>query len=231
MASPATDTSDPAPRGLPTYHARRGRLSALSKSRLDTLLPARRLPEGILDPRTIFGRSGRLVVEIGAGHGDSAVAYAVTHPECDVVAAEVHRAGMARLLASADRFAVPNLRVELGDGVSLLTERFPRGSVSEIHVWFPDPWPKARHAKRRIIRPGILDLFAERLAPSGVVLLASDHAPFMAYAEDVVRSHGRFAWCPVDRPVWRPSAGFEDRARTEGREPAYVELRRLDPSG
>ncbi len=216
--SPARKT-DP----VRTFAARRGRLSPLTRDRLETLGPARWLPPGPLEPVATFGRSAPVVLEVGCGHGAAAVAYAVSHPSHDVLAVDVHTPGVARMLAAADHLQVTNLRAELGDAVTLLADRISPGALAAVHLFFPDPWPKNKHAKRRFVSAHTLDLLASRLEAEGYVLVATDQRPYAAHVASVVERHGEFVLREVERPSWRPLDGFERRAVEVGR--GIVDLR------
>jgi tRNA (guanine-N7-)-methyltransferase len=206
-----------------TYAGRRGRLSALNRQRLAVLGPLRFPPEGPLDPVRAFGRTAPLVLEVGCGHGAAAVAYAATHPGHDVLAVDVHTPGIARLLAAAEAADVPNLRVVVGDALDLLSARVRPGQLSAVHVFFPDPWPKSKHAKRRFLRADTLALLDSRLAEGGSVLIATDDRGYAAHVRSVVEEHGGFVARQAERPRWRPVDGFERKAQAAGR--PIVELR------
>lgn len=195
-----------------TYNARRGRMSALTHDRLAALAPGRALPPGPLDPVAAFGRRAPLVLEVGCGKGHAAVAYAACHPEHDLLAVDVHTPGIARLLAAGETAGLANLRVEVGDAVRLLVERIGPGQLSAVHLFFPDPWPKAKHAKRRFVAPHTLDLLASRLDASGHVLVATDQPAYAAHVLGQVREHGEFVARESERPPWRPRDGFEAKA-------------------
>ncbi len=212
-----------------TFHARQGRISPLTASRLEELMPQRSLPEGPLDAAVLFGRHAPLVLEVGCGHGAAAIAYAQTHPGHDVVAADVHTPGLARMLAAAERAGVGNLRVHHGDAVALLEARVPSGSLSAVHVFFPDPWPKARHAKRRLISSQTLDLLADRLRADGRLLLATDHEGYAGHALAQLRRHPLWVADVVPRPTWRPLDGFEAKGLAAGRR--VVDVRAMTRAG
>lgn len=195
-----------------TYAARRGRLSALTIERLESLGPARSLPPGALDLAAVFGRVAPVVLEVGSGHGAAAISYAATHPDQDVLAVDVHTPGVARMLAAADGAGVPNLRAELGDAVSLLESRIGPATLVAAHLFFPDPWPKNKHAKRRFVSPHTLDLLASRLGAGGHVLVATDQPAYASHVEAQVARHGGFSVTRVARPRWRPVDGFEAKA-------------------
>jgi tRNA (guanine-N7-)-methyltransferase len=225
-------TDDPFDQGgrrrVRTYSARRGRLSALTRDRIERFGGDRFLPPGPLDAARAFGRVAPLVLEVGSGHGAAAIAYAREHPGHDVLAVDVHTPGIARMLAAADAAAVPNLRVVSGDAVELLTTRIAAGQVAALHLFFPDPWPKNRHAKRRFVGARTLTLLDSRLADDGHVLLATDQPAYAAHVRSEVAAHGAFVVRPAERPWWRPMDGFERKGVAAGR--PIVELR-LDRSG
>src|SRR6478672_12857617 len=118
--------------------------------------------DGPLVAHEAFGRTAPVVLEIGCGHGAAALAYAAAHPEHDVLAVDVFTPALARMLAEADRRALTNLWMHRGDAVELLESRVEPGSLAGVHVFFPDPWPKAKHARRRFISPATLELVASR---------------------------------------------------------------------
>ena len=182
---------DHAPReGVRTFTPR-WRNSALTDSRMANLLPARALPEGPLVPSVAFGREGPVVVEIGSGHGAAAIAFCLARPDADLVAVDVHVPGVARMLAAAQDAGVDNLWVHPGDALPFLTERVAPDSLDAVHLFFPDPWPKQRHAKRRFLQQHTLELLASRLVPGGVLLVATDSQGYAAHARSQLARHGR----------------------------------------
>ncbi|MEO7061331.1 MAG: tRNA (guanosine(46)-N7)-methyltransferase TrmB [Lapillicoccus sp.] len=206
-----------------SFKVRQGKLSALTLERLSRLWPERDLPPGPVDPQAVFGRDAPLVVEVGCGHGAAAIEYASTHPEHDVIAIDMHLPGLARMLAAADAAGVANLRVSRGDAVELLADRLEPGRLAAVHLFFPDPWPKSKHVKRRFVTAQTLDLIASRLAPGGHLLVATDQP---AYAEHVVgraRRRGGLEVAVVGRPPWRPLDGFEVKGLHAGRQ--IIDLR------
>lgn len=158
-----------------------------------------------------------LVLEVGSGHGEAAVAFADAHPDVDVLAAEVHAPGVAHLLLALEAAPRPNVFVRRQDAVDLLDHELGAGSLVGVHVFFPDPWPKARHAKRRFVQQDTLDLVLERLRPGGHLLVATDHAAYAEHVREQLAQHPRVAVVEGERPAWRPSAGFEDKGRAAGR--------------
>jgi tRNA (guanine-N7-)-methyltransferase len=206
-----------------TYNARRGRMSALTRERMSALAPRHGIPDGPLDPVIAFGRQAPVVLEIGCGHGAAAIAYAQAHPGADLLAVDVFTPALARMLAEADRRGLANLWVHRGDAVALLEERIAPGTLSAVHLFFPDPWPKARHAKRRFLAEHTLDLVASRVVPGGHLLVATDHDGYAAHARAELAAHGRFVLTEGERPSWRPPDGFEAKGVAAGR--SVTELR------
>jgi tRNA (guanine-N7-)-methyltransferase len=206
-----------------SYNARRGRLSPLTVERMETLAPRHGIPEGLLEPRIAFRRDAPVVLEIGCGHGAAAIAYAATHPDHDVLAVDVFTPALARMLAEADRRGIGNLWVHRGDAVVLLEERLGPQSLAAVHLFFPDPWPKAKHGKRRFIAAHTLDLVASRLLSGGHLLVATDHERYAVHARAELAAHPRFVVTEGQRPPWRPTDGFEAKGLAAGR--AVTELR------
>lgn len=180
----------------------------MSLAALERLLPANGGAAGL--PR--IGR--RLVVEVGFGMGEATVACAAADPTTDLLGVEVHTPGVAALLRLLEQAEVDNVRIVEGDAVAVLSE-LPAGSVTEVRLWFPDPWPKSRHAKRRFIQPSTAVLIASRLVPGGRLHLATDSASYVEHAQSVLT--GRFDVRRIARPADRPVTRFEARARAAGR--------------
>jgi tRNA (guanine-N7-)-methyltransferase len=196
-----------------TFHPRRGRLGPQNRLALDRLRPRFALGAGPVP-------NGKpTVLEIGSGMGEAVAAMAAADPGRDYVAVEIHTPGVASLLARAEALGLTNLRVAETDAVALVRERIAPGSLDAIHVYFPDPWPKARHHKRRLIQPEPAALLASRLRPGGVLHCATDDLGYAA-AMRAVLAEVLTEGVPDRRG--RPLTKFEQRARAAGR--AVTEL-------
>lgn len=172
------------------------------------------------DPPAWFGRTAPLVLEIGPGMGESTAALAAAAPEVDHLAVEVFEPGLASLLMRIEDAGLTNLVLLRGDAVELLRERIPAGSLHGVRIFFPDPWPKRKHRKRRLVQPALVALVASRLQAGGILHLATDWEDYATQMRAVCDGEPQLentapGWTP--RPDWRPVTKFEDKARIEGR--------------
>ncbi len=222
VMSAATPPETPRSSHIRSFVRRGGRLTKAQNLALQNLWPRYGLDEdGPLDLRQAFGRDAPRVLEIGFGMGDALAAMAAAHPERDYLGIDVHEAGIGRLLHMADEAGIENLRVLRGDAVVVLRERLQGPALDAVMVFFPDPWPKKRHHKRRLIRPEVVALLADRIRTGGQLHLATD---WQAYAEqmlEVIEANGQFRnlagvgqFCEDagDRPVTR----FQQRGERLG---------------
>lgn len=216
-------------RPLVRTFAPRWRTSRLTEERMARLLPGRALPDGPLLPLGAFGRAAPVVLEIGSGHGGAALGYAAAHPGHDVLAVEVHVPGVARMLAAAEERGVGNMRAHVGDAVPLLTDRVAPRSLAAVHLFFPDPWPKRKHAKRRFVQQRTLALLADRLEPGGVLRVATDVGALADHVRGELARHGGWDVVEGERPEWRPIDGFEAKGLAAGRSVTDLACRR-DPA-
>lgn len=173
------------------------------------------------DPMHLFGRQAPLVLEIGFGDGETLAAMCVAHPEMDFLGIEVHRPGLGHLLLRASALELRNLRVIYGDAVEILEAYLPDESLDRVCIFFPDPWPKNRHHKRRLIQPAFVSLLAKKLKSNGTLQVATDCE---SYAHFILKTLGeaaewenmaidnRFASRPPDRLISK----FEQRGKTLG---------------
>ncbi len=180
----------------------------------------------LLDTVRWFGRSAPVVLEIGCGTGNSTAAMAQAEPHVDVVAVEVYRKGLAQLLGAIDRELITNIRLIRGDGLDVLEHMVGPASLTGVRVYFPDPWPKSRHHKRRLLQPDSVELIAGRLRSGGVLHVATDHEGYaeqiaaVGDAEPRLRRVTREAVLPI--AVRRPPTKYESKARHAGSDVAEL---------
>ena len=191
-------------------------LDALERLSLSWLVP---VGERFIDPVEVFGRRAPLVVEIGFGMGTTTVAQAVSDPATDVLAIDVHTPGVASLLVSGEQAGVTNVRVVHGDAVEVVEQMLAPESVTGVRAYFPDPWPKAKHRKRRLIQPDFVALLVSTLTPGGFIHCATDVAGYADQMVEVLDAHPELvnpfqglAPGRLDRPVTK----FERRALARG---------------
>jgi tRNA (guanine-N7-)-methyltransferase len=207
---------DPSEHRIRSFVTRAGRLSTAQARALETLGPQFVLPfaKEPLDAAQVFGRSAPLIVEIGFGMGDTTSHIARAMPDKDFIGIEVHTPGVGSLLKQIGEQGLTNLRLMQHDAVEVLTQMVAPGTLAGIHVFFPDPWHKARHNKRRLLQAPFVKLLAERLAPGGYLHCATD---WQEYAEQMLEVLGQEdalqntadAYAP--QPSYRPLTKFENR--------------------
>jgi tRNA (guanine-N7-)-methyltransferase len=206
-------------RRVRSFVRRPGRLTAGQRRALEELLPTYRVGPGLPDLRQAFDRDAALVVEVGFGNGEALAEMAAAEAEKNFVGIEVHEPGVGRLLNRVEQQGLDNVRVAMHDAVEVLGGQCPTGSIAELRVYFPDPWPKKRHHKRRLIQPDFVALAADRLADGGLLHLATDWEPYaeamvaVLTATDAFECHGDPF---VPRPDWRPRTHFEARGARKG---------------
>lgn len=226
-----------------SFRFRRGTLSAGQQRNWTNLWPVLgrdlRIDGGTeppLDPAAWFGRDAPTVLEIGSGTGISTAAMAAVETDLNVVAVEVYQPGLAQLLGLVDRGGLDNVRLIRGDAMVVLTELIEPSSLTGIRVFFPDPWPKSRHHKRRLLQQGTIELMADRLTPGGVVHIATDHADYAEWIAEVLDNQdaAKTHLVPLaDKSVasislQRPTTKFEGRAERDGRNVTEYVLTRAE---
>ena len=216
---------------LRTFHPRRVGLGPVRQDALRRLFPALgfsvhdeaapfpRTADGLLDAAVMFGRVAPLVLEIGPGMGGATVAAAVADPDRDVLAVEAHLPGVANLLKLLDEAGVANVRVGHGDALDLVRHAIAPGSLAEVRAYFPDPWPKARHHKRRLVQPAHVALLRSRLAVGGVLHTATDWPGYAEQMLDVLTADPGLENTTdgYATATGRPETAFERKAEAEGR--------------
>jgi len=214
---------EPRRRQVRSFVRRAGRTTAAQSRALDELWPIYGIesPGGVLDLDAVFGRDAPRVCEVGFGNGEALAALAHDRPDMDFLGIEVHEPGVGHLLLAIEKAGLSNVRIARHDAVEVLGDWLPAACLDRVHLYFPDPWPKKRHHKRRIVKPAFLATLARVLRPGGVLHMATDWEP---YAEQMLavagESHAfRNLAGPGEyscRPPERPETRFERRGRRLG---------------
>lgn len=210
-------------RRVRSFVLREGRLTPGQAGALDKYWPLYGLSvsQGLLDLETVFGRKAPVVLEVGYGMGQSLAAMAAASPELNFIGIEVHRPGVGALLMEIERLGLTNVRTYCDDAVDVLQHCIPAESLYRLQLYFPDPWHKKKHHKRRIVQPEFIDLVRSRLASSGVLHMATDWEDYAEYMLEVMETvqGWRNMSCErpfVQRPAWRPETKFERRGMALG---------------
>jgi tRNA (guanine-N7-)-methyltransferase len=170
-----------------------------------------------LDVSEVFGNDNSVCLEIGCGRGDLAVSFGPTHRDLNLIAIDIHTRGIANILQGIEKQSLTNTRVVEGD-VLVLLKRFADASLTEVWVFFPDPWPKPREQRRRLMRPDVVQELARVLKPGGVLRLATDIEDYWRKSITVVAANESFDDPEFSRPEWRIETVFERRGINEGRQ-------------
>lgn len=235
-------TASPAPERharhglIRTFHPRRGRASTTQADALTRLWPVygytipdphheyhtpAAAPGAAFDRRALFGRDAPLVLEIGCGMGEATAEMAAADPGRDYLGVDVHTPGLGNLIALAEARGLTNVRVARGDVLFLLRDSIAPGSLAAVHVFFPDPWPKSKHHKRRIIQPDTVALLRDRLEVGGVLHCATDWAEYAEQMLQVLQAdpglRNRYDGYAPREAVGRPLTGYERRGLRDGR--------------
>jgi len=223
------------------YGRRAGKtLRGVQQDAMARLLPDRLITlEDVAEPAALFPTAPlpappqALWLEIGFGGGEHLLAHAARRPDMGFIGVEPFRNGMARMLVDLDKAGLPNIRLFDHDA-ALLLERLPAGRLAGADLFYPDPWPKRRHWKRRFVRPDNLDLLARAIRPGGSFRFASDVPDYVGWTLAEVRAHGAFQWTAKCADDWRkpyphwPGTRYEAKALEAGRVPTYLEFVRQD---
>lgn len=214
-----TDSRD---RRIRSFVRRQGRITRGQQKAFDDLWPRFGLQAGsALDFAAVFGRSAPVTLEIGFGNGLGLAEMAASHPDEDFVGIEVHRPGVGQLLKQIRERELSNIRVYCDDAIEVLNHCLDDHSLSRVLLFFPDPWHKKKHNKRRIVQPDFIKLLARKLEPGGHFHMATDWQPYAEYMLEVMEAStlytntagaGRYA----ERPAYRPVTKFETRGRRLG---------------
>lgn len=203
--------------GVRTYKPRRSRITARAQRALTEQQRFVLLPDAHLDRESIWGAGTPLVMEIGFGDGVATAGMAAADPDTGILAVDVHTPGVGDLLARIDGLGLTNVRVIEGDAIAVLADAVPPSSLAGVRSYFPDPWPKARHHKRRLVQPAVLDLIRSRLVPGGWWHLATDWPEYAVAMDETFAADPHWSGGVIDRPDARPVTRFERRALRDGR--------------
>jgi tRNA (guanine-N7-)-methyltransferase len=219
----AVDSADEKPRPIRSYVLRQGRLSPAQRRACDDLFPRFGVPFATIpvDWAQVFGRAAPLVLEIGFGMGETTAAIADAHRHIDFIAVDVHLPGVGSLLNRIETLDLANVRIVRHDAVEVVDAMIAPASLAAIHVFFPDPWPKKRHYKRRLLKPAFIRALAQRLASRGYLHIATDWQDYADAALETLRSETLLANTAdgyAARPQWRPLTKFEARGQKLGHE-------------
>ncbi|MDD9858775.1 MAG: tRNA (guanosine(46)-N7)-methyltransferase TrmB [Gammaproteobacteria bacterium] len=234
MADRPPDHS-PGRRPIRSYVLREGRLTAGQRRALEQLWPRYGLtlpPAGEApDYRRAFGRNAPLHLEIGFGDGGALLEMAGNNPHCNFLGAEVHRPGVGRLLLQIEARQLANIRLFCEDGMGVLTTAVAERALAAVYLYFPDPWPKKRHHKRRIMQPAFIELAATRLAAGGHFHFATDWQDYAEQALERLEQCGQLENCAgrgcfSPRPAWRPQTKFERRGQRLGHRVRDIVMRK-----
>lgn len=216
MASKPLHDAEVLLRPVRTYVLRQGRTSAAQKQACMRLLPrfGIRYAPRVLDFAEAFGRQAPKILEIGFGMGGATAQIAAAHPEQDFLALEVHTPGVGKLLQLIEERSLTNLRLIQHDAVEVVRDMIAPQALSGVHIFFPDPWPKKRHHKRRLIQPEFVALLANRMASGAYLHLATDWEDYAQQILAVLAAEPSLENSAADyapRPVYRPETKFEAR--------------------
>lgn len=214
-----------------TFKPRRRPLTPERAALMARLAPRFCLDEtgGTVDPVATFGRQSPLVVEIGIGLGDSLTTMAAADPGTDLIGCDVHTPGIASTLARIESMGLVNVRLVHGDALVFL-DRIAPGTLAGIRIYFPDPWPKARHRHRRMTSEEHVDRFARLLAPGGFLHVATDIDDYAAQMTRVCDDHPELVGGVIERPGWRPVTRYERKGLAAGHTVTDLLYRRPTPS-
>ena len=204
-------------RSVRSYRLRGSRITRSQASALERFWPAYgvEIPEGKLDLPALFPDSKKIIMEIGFGMGEATALIGRDFPNDGFLAVEVHFPGVGKLMARIEELGLRNIRIMETDVHPLFEEHLDDEGLDGIHLFFPDPWPKKKHQKRRIVNADFLKLIAPKIKPGGFIHIATDWVPYAEVIEEVFAASEIFEGGVVDRPEWRPQTRFEGQGITK----------------
>jgi tRNA (guanine-N7-)-methyltransferase len=204
-------------RSVRSYRLRGSRITRSQASALERFWPAYgvEIPGGKLDLPALFPESKKIIMEIGFGMGEATALIGRDFPNDGFLAVEVHFPGVGKLMARIEELGLRNIRIMETDVHPLFEEHLDDESLDGIHLFFPDPWPKKKHQKRRIVNADFLKLIAPKIKPGGFIHIATDWVPYAEVIEEVFAASEIFEGGVVDRPEWRPLTRFEGQGITK----------------
>lgn len=206
-----------------SYVRREGRITKAQSRALVELWPEYGIEnaEGVLNFKQIYGRTVPNIMEIGFGDGRALVSMAADNPQCNFLGIDVYRPGVGSLLLQLKKFGLVNVRVMMDDAVTVIDKSIGKECLSKLLIFFPDPWPKKRHHKRRLVQRDFLAIAAERLSIGGYIHIATDWEEYAASMLALLQGESRLRNMSaadgfVERPAYRPQTKYERRGEGQG---------------
>ena len=200
-----------------SYRLRGSRITGPQQSALDKYwgIYGMAYSESLIDIPSLFPNVKNVILEIGFGMGEATALIGRDFPETGFIAVEVHKPGIGKLMARIEELELSNIRIIEGDAHPILRTMIADESLDGVHLFFPDPWPKKRHNKRRIVNERFLELIAPKIKKDGFIHIATDWVPYAEYIQEVFAPSALFTGGVVDRPEWRPVTRFEGQGITK----------------
>jgi len=217
-------------RSVRSYRLRGSRITRSQASALERLWPLYgiEIPEGKLDLPALFPKAEKIIMEIGFGMGEATALIGRDFPRDGFLAVEVHFPGVGKLMARIEELGLKNIRIMETDVHPLFEEHLEDESLDGIHLFFPDPWPKKKHQKRRIVNPEFLTLIAPKIKAGGFIHIATDWVPYAEVIEEVFAASAVFKGGVVERPEWRPLTRFEGQGITKDHQVTDLRYTRIN---
>ena len=210
-------TASPDRPSIHSFKLRGARMTLAQERAMEAFWPTFGInPDTPINPRAIFPDAKEVIMEIGTGMGESTALIARDHPENGYFGVELHRPGLGALLAKINEIGLTNLRLVEEDARVLLAKYTPDHTLDAVHLYFPDPWPKTKHNKRRIVQEDLLPVLAQKLVPGGYIHIATDWLPYAEWIQEVFANSTLFTGGVIERPDFRPITKFEGQGLRKG---------------